>query len=55
MLKQVLEHMIASITVIINDSLIESTVPLCFKKASVNPQPKKANVNKEMLKSSTAG
>ena len=49
LLKQVLEDVLPLITVIINGSLVESTVPLCFEKANVRPSPKKANLDKDMF------
>jgi len=37
LLKEVLEYLLPLITAIINRSLVESTVPLSFKKANIRP------------------
>ena len=50
LLKEVLEYLLPLITAIINKSLVESKVPLSFKKANIRPLLKKPNLDKEELK-----
>ena len=45
-----LEYLLPLITAIINKSLVESKVPLSFKKANIRPLLKKPNLDKEELK-----
>ena len=47
LLKEVLEYLQLLITAIINKSLVESKVPISFKKANIRPLLKKPNLNKE--------
>jgi len=47
LLKEVLEYLLPLITNVINKSLMESKVPLSFKKANIRPLLKKPNLNKE--------
>ena len=50
LLKPCLDHMLPSITDIVNTSLSEQCVPVSFKQAIVRPLRKKPNLDKEMLK-----
>ena len=50
LLKEVLEYLLPLITAIIDKSLVESKVPLSFKKANIRPLLKKPNLDKEELK-----
>jgi hypothetical protein len=50
LLKEVLKYLLPLITAIINKSLVESKVPLSFKKANIRPLLKKPNLDKEELK-----
>jgi len=44
------KYLLPLITAIINKSLVESKVPLYFKKANIRPLLKKPNLDKEELK-----
>jgi len=50
LLKEVLEYLLPLITAIINKSLVESKVPLSFKKTNIRPLLKKPNLDKDELK-----
>jgi hypothetical protein len=50
LLKPCLDHMLPSITDIVNKSLSKQCVPVSFKQAIVRPLRKKPNLDKEMLK-----
>jgi len=47
--KEVLEYLLPLITAIINKSLVESKVPLSFKKANIKPLLMKPNLDKQEL------
>ena len=55
LLKQVLDHVLPLITVIIHKSLVESTLPICFKKADVRPLLEKVYVYQRVLKTTKQG
>ena len=46
LLEEVLEYLLPLITAIINKSLVDSKVPLSFKKANIRPLLKKPNLDK---------
>ena len=46
-MKEVLEYLLPLITAIINKSLVESKVPLSFKKTNISSLLKKPNLDKE--------
>lgn len=50
LLKQCLNKLLPLITAIINKSIADSKVPVCFKEATVRPLLKKSSLDKEALK-----
>ena len=50
LLKECIEQLLPIITAIMNQSLVKSTVPANFKRASIRPLIKKPGLDKEQLK-----